>query len=85
MISHGKSTERPPSVVMQAALMNGASVTGAGRGIGAAIATRSSREGAAVLIAEKNAISGMAAAADLEAKGADAIFVEADATALKAR
>jgi NAD(P)-dependent dehydrogenase (short-subunit alcohol dehydrogenase family) len=53
-------------------------VTGAGRGIGAAIAVAFAREGAAVVIAEKDAATGEAMAAQLRAGGAQALFVETD-------
>ena len=53
-------------------------VTGAGRGIGAAIAASFAHEGAAVVVAEKDCTSGAAMAAALEGEGARALFVETD-------
>jgi NAD(P)-dependent dehydrogenase (short-subunit alcohol dehydrogenase family) len=53
-------------------------VTGAGQGIGEAIARAFSDEGATVIIAEKNPSTGKAVAAALERQGAQAMFVETD-------
>jgi NAD(P)-dependent dehydrogenase (short-subunit alcohol dehydrogenase family) len=55
-------------------------VTGAGRGIGEAIARAFVQEGAAVVIAERDAQTGEATAAALRAGNARASFVETDVT-----
>jgi NAD(P)-dependent dehydrogenase (short-subunit alcohol dehydrogenase family) len=55
-------------------------VTGAGRGIGEAIAVAFGEEGAAVVIAEKDAALGARTAAKLGETGARALFVETDVT-----
>lgn len=55
-------------------------VTGAGRGIGEAIARAFVDEGAAVVIAERDAATGEATAAALRKNGAKASFVETDVT-----
>ncbi|MDA7963646.1 SDR family oxidoreductase, partial [Ruegeria sp.] len=57
-------------------------VTGAGHGIGAAIAEKLASEGAAVAVLEINAQTGAAKAKDIEAAGGRACFVEADITDL---
>jgi NAD(P)-dependent dehydrogenase (short-subunit alcohol dehydrogenase family) len=53
-------------------------VTGAGQGIGAAIATAFAREGARVVVAELNPETGEAVAARLRAAGAEAIAIPTD-------
>ena len=53
-------------------------VTGSGRGIGRATARLLAREGAAVVVAERNAEIGAATARDIEASGGRALFVQAD-------
>jgi NAD(P)-dependent dehydrogenase (short-subunit alcohol dehydrogenase family) len=55
-------------------------ITGAGQGIGAATARAFAAEGAAVVVAEKNATTGAAVARSLNEAGASALFVEADVT-----
>ena len=57
-----------------------AAVTGAGSGIGAAIARRFAQQGAAVAILELDAAAGSALAAELAAAGHRAIFVPCDVT-----
>jgi NAD(P)-dependent dehydrogenase (short-subunit alcohol dehydrogenase family) len=53
-------------------------VTGAGRGVGRGIAKAFAKEGAAIAIAEITESGGRAAAAELEALGARALFVHTD-------
>ncbi len=53
-------------------------ITGAARGIGLACARRFVAEGAAVLLVDLDAEAGAAAAADLAASGAKAVFHQAD-------
>src|SRR5262245_64825704 len=53
-------------------------VTGAGQGIGRGIARRFAREGAAVVVAERNPETGAAVAAEIVELGSRATFVETD-------
>jgi NAD(P)-dependent dehydrogenase (short-subunit alcohol dehydrogenase family) len=53
-------------------------ITGAGSGMGHAMAERFGREGARVVVAELNPESGAAVAAAITAAGGDAMFVRAD-------
>jgi NAD(P)-dependent dehydrogenase (short-subunit alcohol dehydrogenase family) len=53
-------------------------VTGAGRGIGRAVARRFAEEGAAVVVSQRTRGEGEALAAELEQSGAAAAFVAAD-------
>ena len=53
-------------------------VTGAGRGIGKGIATVFAREGARVLVANRSAEAGRAAADEIVAAGGEASFLQAD-------
>ena len=55
-------------------------ITGAGQGIGEAIARAFHREGAAVVIAEMNESTGAKLAEDLAAQGGDALFQRTDVT-----
>jgi NAD(P)-dependent dehydrogenase (short-subunit alcohol dehydrogenase family) len=53
-------------------------ITGGTQGLGAAVARAAVREGAAVVVAGRNAATGEAVAAELTAAGADALFVQSD-------
>ena len=53
-------------------------VTGAGRGIGRAIALLFAREGARVVVAEMDEVTGRATADDIMAAGGDALFIKTD-------
>jgi len=53
-------------------------VTGAGRGIGEGIARTFAREGARIIVAERNEADGRKIAAELDAAGAEARFVQTD-------
>jgi NAD(P)-dependent dehydrogenase (short-subunit alcohol dehydrogenase family) len=53
-------------------------VTGAGDGIGRGIAQRFGQEGAAVVLAERNASSGNSAAECIRRGGGEAVFIETD-------
>jgi len=55
-------------------------VTGAGFGIGRGIARRFAREGAAVTVAEIDAVSGARTAGEVDALGGAGLFVRADVT-----
>lgn len=55
-------------------------ITGAGAGIGRACATLFAREGASVVIAEYDAVTGEAAAREVQAAGGKATFVQTDVT-----
>ncbi len=55
-------------------------ITGAGQGIGRAIARKMAAEGAAVVIAELNPESGQAVADELNANGHHALFIATDIT-----
>ncbi|WP_226016585.1 SDR family NAD(P)-dependent oxidoreductase [Novosphingobium sp. FKTRR1] len=55
-------------------------VTGAADGIGRGIALRLAREGAAVLVADVDAVRGQAVVAELQAMGARAAFIACDVT-----
>ena len=56
-------------------------VTGGARGIGKAIALRYTKEGAAVVIADRKAAEAVATVAEIEAHGGRAMFVHTDVTA----
>ena len=56
-------------------------VTGAGRGIGKGIAAVFAREGAKVLVVNRSAEAGQAAAAEITDAGGEASFLQADVTA----
>ncbi|MDE0669079.1 MAG: SDR family NAD(P)-dependent oxidoreductase, partial [bacterium] len=53
-------------------------VTGAGRGIGHAIATRFGAEGAVVVAANRNESEGEAVVAEIAAAGGEAVFIRTD-------
>jgi NAD(P)-dependent dehydrogenase (short-subunit alcohol dehydrogenase family) len=53
-------------------------ITGGTQGLGAAVARAAVREGAAVVVAGRNAATGEAVAAELTTAGADALFVQSD-------
>lgn len=53
-------------------------VTGAGRGVGRGIATALAKEGARVAVVDLDTETGPATTAELQALGADALFVECD-------
>jgi NAD(P)-dependent dehydrogenase (short-subunit alcohol dehydrogenase family) len=55
-------------------------VTGAGQGIGEAIARAFAQEGAVIVVAERNAETGAAVARDIEARGGRSLFVATDVT-----
>jgi NAD(P)-dependent dehydrogenase (short-subunit alcohol dehydrogenase family) len=55
-------------------------ITGAGAGIASAAAAIFAREGASVVIAELNEETGSRAAAEIQAAGGSAVFVQTDAT-----
>lgn len=57
-------------------------VTGAGRGIGRVIALRFAREGAAVVVAERDPASGEQVVRDIAELGADVLFVQTDLSRL---
>ena len=57
-----------------------AAITGAGSGIGAAIARRFAQQGAAVAVLELDTAAGGAVAAELAAAGADAVCLPCDVT-----
>jgi NAD(P)-dependent dehydrogenase (short-subunit alcohol dehydrogenase family) len=57
-----------------------AAITGAGSGIGAAIARRFAQQGAAVAVLEIDATLGQAIVAELTAAGADAVAIACDVT-----
>ena len=53
-------------------------ITGAGQGIGRACAAAFAREGARIVIADRNADQGEAVAAHISDQGGEAIFVQVD-------
>jgi len=59
-------------------------VTGAGRGLGRAYAQRLSLQGARVVIAEIDSVTGADAAGELCRSGADAMFIETDVSSKQA-
>jgi NAD(P)-dependent dehydrogenase (short-subunit alcohol dehydrogenase family) len=68
-------SEAPPSRRLAGKV---AIVTGAGRGIGSAIATRLAREGAAVVVSQRSRREGQRVAAGLVREGATALFLACD-------
>jgi NAD(P)-dependent dehydrogenase (short-subunit alcohol dehydrogenase family) len=69
----GTGSLRPGRVAGKIAL-----VTGAGRGIGRGIADCLAREGATIVVAERDQESGQKAAAEISAAGGEALFLASD-------